>query len=71
MSEPFHWTVERSFQIAWDFLQRSGELGELSEARRFLFCRIEAMVMKGERRKIALANRAIDAYRRRNQNVAA
>jgi hypothetical protein len=71
MSEPHHWIIERSFQIAWDYLYRSGQLGEISEARTFLFRTIEGMVMRGERRKIALANRAIDAYRRRDQNIAA
>ena len=71
MSEPFHWIIERSFQIAWEYLQRSGQLGEPFEATKFLFRVIETMAMKGELRKIALANRAIDAYRRRHQNIAA
>jgi hypothetical protein len=71
MSEPLQWIIERSFQIAWEYLQRSGQLGEPTEAGIFLFRTIEGMVMRGERRKIALANRAIDAYRRREQNIAA
>jgi hypothetical protein len=71
MNEPVQWIIERSFQIAWEYLLRSGQLGEPTEAGQFLFRAIEGMARKGERRKIALANRAIDAYRRRNHNVAA
>jgi hypothetical protein len=56
--------IENSVQIAWDYLERSGELGDASTAGRFLADTIAAMVKRGERRKLMLSNKAIDAYRR-------
>ena len=64
MSEPLPILMERSIQIAWDYLERSGELGEPQVASRFLLDSVEAMVRRGERRQLALSNRAIDAYKR-------
>jgi hypothetical protein len=56
--------AENSVQIAWDYLERSGELGDACTAGRFLAETIAAMVKRGERRKLMLSNKAIDAYRR-------
>lgn len=64
MSEPLPILMERSIQIAWDYLERSGELGEPQVASQFLLDSVEAMVRRGERRQLALSNRAIDAYKR-------
>jgi type IV secretory pathway TrbF-like protein len=55
---------EESFQIAWVYLERTGELGDGATASRFLSDAIEAMIRRGERNRIALSNRAISAYRR-------
>jgi hypothetical protein len=55
--------VENSIQIAWDYLEGSGELGEPELAGRFLLDAIESMVRRGERRQLMLSNKAIDSYR--------
>jgi hypothetical protein len=54
---------EQSFSIAWDVLQRSGDLGDANQASQFLFDTIAQMMQKGERRRLVLSNLAIDAYR--------
>lgn len=55
--------MENSVQIAWDYLERTGELGEPEVASRFLLDTIEVMVRRGERRRLILSNKAIDAYK--------
>ena len=63
MSEPLPILMENSVQIAWDYLERTGELGEPEVAGRFLLDTIEVMVRRGERRRLILSNKAIDAYK--------
>jgi len=70
MREPVPWLIEKSIQIAWDYLERSGEIVDAAEASRFLLKTIDEMVLQGERRRIMLANRAIDAYRHRKLKLA-
>jgi hypothetical protein len=36
MSEPIPYLIEKSIQIAWDYLERTGEIGDAAEASRFL-----------------------------------
>lgn len=55
--------IEDSFNIAWGFLERSGELGEVDACTAFLVRFIEDEIRTGERRPMMIANRAIDAYR--------
>jgi hypothetical protein len=50
-------------QIAWDFLERSGEIDDAGEAGRFLTQKIEEMIEQGQRNRLALSNRAIAAFR--------
>jgi hypothetical protein len=69
MSEPLPWLIENSIQIAWDYLARTGEIVDAAEASRFLLKAVDEMVLKGERRKLMLANRAIDAYRLRKLRI--
>jgi hypothetical protein len=57
--------VENAFMIAWDYLEATGELGEPENAARELLDLIEGMIQRGERRRILLANVAIDLYRRK------
>ena len=69
MTEPFKndsWPLlmENSIQIAWDYLEGTGELGDPEVAARFLTDAVEIMIKRGETRKLMLANRAIDAYQR-------
>jgi hypothetical protein len=56
--------LEDSFQIAWQYLERTGELGDGASASRFLSDVIETMIRRGERSRLALSNRAINAYQR-------
>jgi hypothetical protein len=56
--------LEESFQIAWEYLERTGELGDGAIASRFLGDTIEAMIRRGQRSRLALSNRAISAYQR-------
>jgi hypothetical protein len=53
-----------SFQIAWDYLEATGELGNPDRAAQHLLDTIETMIRCGERRQLLLANRAIAAYQR-------
>lgn len=56
----------QSFEIAWKYLERSGLLtGERGESARFIFGKIDRMMLRGERRRLLLSNAAIDAYRLR------
>jgi hypothetical protein len=56
--------LEKSFQIAWEYLDRTGELGDGAAASRFLSATIETMIRQGQRSRLALANRAISGYQR-------
>jgi hypothetical protein len=55
--------IEQSFQIAWSVLERTGELGEPNWSANFLLDEIIERFRCGERRRLVLSNRAIDAYR--------
>jgi hypothetical protein len=39
--------LEDSFQIAWEYLDRTGELGDGAVASRFLSDKIETMIRRG------------------------
>jgi hypothetical protein len=54
--------MESSIQIAWDYLERTGELCEPEIASRFLMDTVESMIRRGERRRLVLSNKAIKAY---------
>jgi len=69
MSEPVPILMENSIQIAWDYLERTGQIADPEFASRFLLDAIENMVRKGERRRLVISNNAIIAYER--QKVAA
>ncbi len=56
--------LEEALQIAFNFLARSGEIEDPMQAAGFLADKIHFMISQGERNRIALANRAITAYRR-------
>jgi hypothetical protein len=64
MNEPLPILMENSMMIAWDYLERTGELGDPEVASRVLLDSIEGQVAKGERRKLMLSNKAISAYQR-------
>lgn len=54
--------IEVSFNIAWGFLERSGQLSDEETSTDFLIRFIEDQIRSGERRPMMIANRAIDAY---------
>jgi hypothetical protein len=56
---------EQSFAIAWSVLEKSGELRDPNWSANFLLDEIIGMIRCGERRRLVLSNRAIDAYRHR------
>ena len=62
--------VENALQIAWDFLEGSGQINDPQETAEVLLSTIAALVLKGERRTL-ISNRAIDAYRQHQQAFAA
>jgi len=57
MYEPLPILVENSIQIAWDYLERTGELGNPEIASQVLLDTIVIMIRHGERRKLLLSNR--------------
>ena len=67
MTEPLPALVESSLQIAWDFLEGLGELADPQSTAEFLLGNIQSQMLRGERRKLALSNRAIDSYRQRRK----
>jgi hypothetical protein len=64
MNETLPSLIENSFQIAWDYLEATGELGNPDAAARHLLDTIEAMIRQGERRRLLLSNRSIASYQR-------
>ena len=61
---PISMLIEGSIEIAWDYLERADEIEDTAVASRFLYDTIELLVRRGERRRLALSNRAITAYKR-------
>ena len=56
--------LEDSFQIAWEYLERTGELDDAAATSRFLSDTIETMIRRGQRSRLALSNRTFAAYQR-------
>jgi hypothetical protein len=56
--------LEQSLEIAWNYLQRTGEIGHDQRAIDFLTTDIANRMRRGERSRLLLANRAIRAYQR-------
>jgi len=59
--------LEESLQIAWDFLEASGDIDDPQQTAEHLLSTIRRLMLRGESRTLALSNRAIDAYRRDRQ----
>jgi hypothetical protein len=71
MSENLSHLIEHSVQIAWDYLERTGQISDAASTSRFLSRTVEEMVRKGERRRLMLSNRAITAFERLSNREAA
>jgi hypothetical protein len=54
--------AEQAYEIAWDFLDRTGAIRDEFEACVFLAQRITGMVEEGQTNRIRMANRAISQY---------
>lgn len=54
--------AEQAFEIAWDFLARTGAIHDEFEACVFLAQRIAVMLDEGQTNRIRMANRAISEY---------
>lgn len=67
MSEDLLHLVEYTVQIAWDYLERTGQIDDESFTSRFLLKTVGDMIRQGERRRLLLSNRAITAYERLRQ----
>ena len=67
MSESLHVLTENSVQIAWDYLERTGEIDDPRLASKVLLDAVESMVRQGVRSRLLLSNRAITAYQRFKQ----
>jgi hypothetical protein len=65
MAEPLPPLLETSLQIAWDFLDGSGAIADPHQTAEFLIWNIKSQILRGERRPLALSNRAIKSFRQR------
>jgi hypothetical protein len=59
MSEHIPILVENAVQIAWDYLEKSGQIDDSEITSWLLLDTIEHRVRRGERRTLALSNGAI------------
>jgi hypothetical protein len=64
MSEPLPILMESAVQIAWDYLEQTGQIDDPEITSWLLLDAAEHMVGGGERRRLALSNGAITAYER-------
>lgn len=69
MTEPLPILVEGSLQIAWDFLEASGEIENPQQTAEVLLGAIKTLLLTGENRRLMLSNRAIDAFREFKQTA--
>jgi len=60
--------LEEAVNIAWVYLQRTDELVAGNAAAYFLCERVDAMIRRGHRNRMFLANMAIVKYRTSGQN---
>lgn len=56
--------MEEAIQIAWDFLERTGEIEDPEECSRVLLFATESMMRQGIRSRLLLSNKAVDQYKR-------
>lgn len=71
MSESTPILMENSIQIAWDYLERTGQITDPEFTSWFLLDFVENMVRHGERRRLMLSNKAISAYEQHKHKLAA
>jgi hypothetical protein len=64
MDERLPILMENAVQIAWDYLEKTGQIEDPEITSWLLLDTVEHMVRRGERRTLALSNGAIAAYER-------
>jgi hypothetical protein len=64
MRESLPILIEEAIQIAWDYLEKTGQIDDPEIASWLLLDTVEHMVRCGEGRRLALSNGAIEAYER-------
>ena len=64
MSKTLQYNVAHSLEIAWDYLEATGELGSPDRAAEHLLETIDTLIRHGERRPLLLSNKAIASYQR-------
>lgn len=63
MDVPLSKLLEEAVDIAWVYLHKTGEIADGAVAARFLTDTVEAMICKGQRNRMFMANMAILRYR--------
>jgi len=61
--------MEQSAEIAWNYLERAGEMDDPEVAGRLLLDSIELMMRRGVSSRLVLSNRAISDYQRFKQRA--
>ena len=56
--------MEKAIQIAWDYLEQTGQINDPELTSWLLLDTVEHMARCGERRRVALSNGAITTYER-------
>lgn len=54
--------MEEAIQIAWDYLERTGEVDDPEVCSQILLYNVETMLRQGVRSRLLLSNRAIRQY---------
>lgn len=54
--------MEEAIQIAWDYLERAGEIKDAEFCSHILLRSVETMIRQGVRNRLLLSNRAIAQY---------
>lgn len=54
--------MEEAIQIAWDYLEHTGEIEDAEVCSRVLLYHVESMIRQGIRSRLLLSNRAIRKY---------
>ena len=54
--------MEEAIQIAWDYLELTGEVEDAEVCSRVLLYHVESMIRQGVRSRLLLSNRAIRKY---------
>jgi hypothetical protein len=60
--------LHEATQIAFDYLERAGEIEDPTRAYQFLAARVEALMHEGVTHRLLLSNRAISAYQRERRS---